>query len=97
MNIAAASKVHPIAKVTAAVGKELGQMDPHHVWDYKTPKQVKDDRKAGLIKNIIPSSLFLKLKSDMDTLKARLIVLGEKSSTSTTHARNTSTPTTGRL
>jgi len=78
MTIAAASKVHPIPKVTAAVGKELGQMDPHDVWDYKTPNQVKEDRRAGLIKNIIPSSLFLKLKSDMETLKARLIVHGDR-------------------
>ncbi len=31
MSIAAASKVHPVLKVTAAVGKELGQMDPHDV------------------------------------------------------------------
>ena len=56
-------------------------MDPvlgQDVWDYVTPEQLDLDFKARLVKNIIPSSLFLKLKADCETLKARLIVHGDK-------------------
>ena len=64
------------SKVDASVYTELKQMPDKDVWDFITPAELADAWDRGEIKNIIPSSLFLKLKSDMETLKARLIVHG---------------------
>ena len=78
MSIAAAQKAHPEEQVSAAVDKELGQMDQQDVWKYLTPTALASERALGLVKNIIPCSLFLKVKSDLETLKARLVVHGDK-------------------
>ena len=80
LSIASASRSYGTERVSQAVNNELGQMDPSKmdVWDFMTPDDVTAAFKEGSIKNIIPSSLFLKLKSDLTTLKARLVVHGDR-------------------
>jgi hypothetical protein len=93
LSIKKASETFPDTKVSAAVLKELDQMDTvlgQDVWDYVTPAQLALDFQARLVKNIIPSSLFLKLKSDCETLKARLIVHGDKQILSELFSSNSS-------
>jgi hypothetical protein len=79
MSIAMARRSHDHADVSNSVLKELRQMDASKmdVWDYMTPDELQADRDAGKVKNIIPSSLFLKTKAD-NSLKARLVVRGDR-------------------
>jgi hypothetical protein len=68
-------------KIDNAVKKEFEQMfgeTSKEVWDFLLPSTVRELLQSGDIKNIIPSSLFLKHKEQLDILKARLIVHGDK-------------------
>ena len=66
-------------RVHQAVDKELRNLYvDHDTWDWQTPEQVATAWSMGEIKNIISCSLFLKLKDALDTLKARLIIHGNK-------------------
>ena len=78
LSIAKALKSYSSSKVTASVLKEIKQMIEYQVWDFLTKADLQEAYERGEVKNIIPSSLFLKMKSDLETLKARLIVHGDK-------------------
>ena len=78
MSITKALKTYPSSKVHASVLKEIKQMIDYQVWDFLTTLELDEAYARGTVKNIIPSSFFLKMKSDLETLKARLIVHGDK-------------------
>jgi hypothetical protein len=71
----------PTTKIDTAVNNEFAQMfgeSSKDVWDFLTPAVLRELHQSHSIKNIIPSSLFLKHKEQLDILKARLIVHGDK-------------------
>ena len=78
LSIAKALKLHSSSKVKASVLKEIKQMIDYQVWDFLTKEDLQEAYGRDEVKNIIPSSMFLKMKSDLETLKARLIVHGDK-------------------
>ena len=65
-------------KVHEAVHKEFNNISSHDTWDFQTPAAMSQSWSEGIVKNIIPCSLFLKFKEALDILKARLIVHGDK-------------------